>query len=221
MNKDDRLDLLTNWVRQFDGLADAEPVPASTDASFRRYFRVRGRDSYIVMDAPPAQEDNQAFITIAGYLRDMQVNVPQIIEADLHQGFLLITDLGSVQYLAELERNPEAAPDLYADAINTLLVIQSAGDEIRNALPKYDEALLRFELSIFREWLCESHLGIEFNRDDEASWQSCCDVLVDCALEQPRVFMHRDYHSRNLMVTVENMRLNRCVMKRKGPICRI
>lgn len=204
MNKDDRLDLLTDWVRQFDGLADAEPVPASTDASFRRYFRVQGRDSYIVMDAPPDQEDNQAFITIAGYLRDMQINVPQVIEADLDQGFLLITDLGPVQYLAELERNPDAAADLYADAINTLLAIQSAGKNYRQALPTYDEALLRFELSIFREWLCGKHLGIEFSSSDEAGWQSCCDLLVKCVLAQPQVFVHRDYHSRNLMVTAEN-----------------
>ena len=204
MNKDDRLDLLTGWVRQFDGLADAEPVPASTDASFRRYFRVRGRDSYIVMDAPPAEEDSQSFITIAGYLRSMQINVPEIIEADLDQGFLLISDLGSLQYLTELEQNPEAATDLYADAIDALLVIQSAGNKYRKALPVYDEALLRFELSIFREWLCDSHLGIEFSDADQTNWQACCDVLVSCALQQPRVFMHRDYHSRNLMVTAEN-----------------
>lgn len=204
MNRDNRLALLTDWVRQFDGLAEASPVPASSDASFRRYFRFQGRDSYIAVDAPPATENSQAFITISGYLRNMGINAPRVIEVDLAQGFLLITDMGSRQYLDEIGNNISAADDLYCDALDTLIRLQTAGDEYRKSLPAYDEALLRFELSIFSEWLFERHLGLTFSAEDDAHWQSCCDALVGCALKQPRVFVHRDYHSRNLMVTDEN-----------------
>ena len=204
MNRDNRLALLTDWVRQFDGLAEASPVPASADASFRQYYRVQGRDSFIVVDAPPATENSQAFITNSRYLCNMGVNTPRVIEADLVQGFLLVTDLGSRQYLDEIRRDASAADDLYSDALDTLIRLQTAGDEYRKSLPEYDEALLRFELSIFSEWLFERHLGLTFSAEDDAHWQSCCDALVGCALKQPRVFVHRDYHSRNLMVTDEN-----------------
>ena len=204
MNRDKRLALLTDWVRQFDGLAEASPVPASADASFRHYYRVQGRDSYIAVDAPPATENSQAFITNSRYLCKMGVNAPRVIEADLVQGFLLVTDLGYRQYLGEIRRDVSAADDLYSDALDTLIRLQTAGDEYRKSLPEYDEALLRFELSIFSEWLFERHLGLTFSAEDDAHWQSCCDALVDCALKQPRVFVHRDYHSRNLMVTDEN-----------------
>ncbi|MDG2376984.1 MAG: phosphotransferase [Woeseiaceae bacterium] len=201
---DNRLALLTDWVRQFDCLAEASPVPASSDASFRRYFRVQGHDSYIAVDAPPATENSQTFITISRYLCNMGINAPRVIEADLAQGFLLITDLGSRQYLDEIGNDFSAADDLYSDALDTLIRLQTAGDKYRKSLPSYDEALLRFELSIFREWLLERHLGLAFSAEDDANWQSCCDALVGCALKQPRVFVHRDYHSRNLMVTDEN-----------------
>lgn len=204
MNSDDRLERLIRWVRQLDGLADADPVPASVDASFRRYFRVRGRQSYVVMDAPPGQEDTGRFVRVAGYLHAMKLNAPEVIEADLEQGFLLLTDLGSTQYLGELESNPASAEALYNDAIDALLTLQSGGRKFLGELPPYDETLLRFELSIFREWLCGKHLGLEFSASEASGWQSVCDALVRCALDQPVVFVHRDYHSRNLMVTEEN-----------------
>ncbi len=201
MNTDDRLDQLTRWVRRFEGLDNAMPVPASTDASFRRYFRVQGQQSYVVMDAPPAQEDSRPFIRVAGYLESMGLNSPRILEADLEQGFLLITDLGPVQYLHALQSDPSRAEALYADAIDALLVLQSAGKAYQHKLPPYDDELLRFELSIFRDWLCEKHLGLSFSAADESGWQACCEILVRQALDQPKVFVHRDYHSRNLMVS--------------------
>ncbi len=204
MNTDDRLDQLTHWVRRFEGLDNAMPVPASTDASFRRYFRVQGQQSYVVMDAPPVQEDSRPFITVAGYLESMGLNSPRILEADLEQGFLLITDLGPVQYLQALQADPSRAEALYADAIDALLVLQSAGKAYQHKLPPYDDELLRFELSIFRDWLCEKRLGLSFSATDESGWQACCDILVRQALEQPKVFVHRDYHSRNLMVSEMN-----------------
>ena len=204
MNSDDRFDQLTRWVRSFDGLGDAVPVPASADASFRRYYRVEGTQGYIVMDTPTGREDSLRFIRIAGYLESMSLHCPAILETDLDQGFLLVTDLGDRQYLQALNDTPESADRLYADAIDALVRLQERGTAFQDKLPPYDDTLLRFELSLFRDWLCDTHLGLEFSAGDESEWQTCCDLLVDNALGQPKVFVHRDYHSRNLMVSAAN-----------------
>jgi len=153
------------------------------------------------MDAPPEQEDCKPFIQVAGYLESMQLQAPRVLEANLDDGFLLLTDLGSTQYLELLNEDEAASDTLYPTALRALLIVQSRGEAFQSALPAYDDELLRFELSLFHDWLCEKHLGIEFSDDDEASWQSLCDALVSNALDQPQVFVHRDYHSRNLMVT--------------------
>lgn len=180
-------------------------MPASSDASFRRYFRLQGdSESFIVMDAPPAQEDCLVFMRIAGYLEAMQLNAPRILEADPERGFLLLTDLGTTQYLDSLKNNRKNAPAMYADALAALARIQERGAAYQALLPPYDEELLRFELSLFHDWLCGNHLGIEFDADAEAAWQDVCTLLVKNALDQPQVFVHRDYHSRNLMVTASN-----------------
>lgn len=200
MKSDERLERLTAWVRQYDGLEAADPVPASGDASFRRYFRVQGADSYIVMDAPPVQEDCRPFVDIAGYLSAIGINSPRILESDVENGFLLLSDLGSVQYLDAIDSGNDPG-SLYEDAINVLLELQTGGREFQSKLPPYDDALLRVEMSLFKDWLCEKHLGLSFTDTDESAWQVTCDVLVDNALAQPSVFVHRDYHSRNLMVT--------------------
>lgn len=185
-------------------MADAEPRPASIDASFRRYFRVQsGGKSFIAMDAPPGQEDCRQFIRIAGYLEAMQLNAPRIIEVNLQDGFLLLTDLGSLQYLQQLQDEPETAASLYNDAMRALILMQRRGTALQSSLPPYNDDLLHSELSLFHDWLCEKHLGIEFSDDDESNWQSLCDLLVNNALDQPQVFVHRDYHSRNLMVSGE------------------
>ena len=193
---------MTAWLHGIDGLADADPQLASGDASFRRYFRVHSATaSYIVMDAPPEQEDCKPFIKVAGYLESMQLQAPRVLEANVDDGFLLLTDLGSTQYLELLIEDSAAADTLYPTAQRALLIVQSRGEAFQSSLPAYDDKLLRFELSLFHDWLCEKHLGIEFADDGEASWQSLCDTLVSSALDQPQVFVHRDYHSRNLMVT--------------------
>jgi len=152
------------------------------------------------MDAPPTAEDCLPFVRIAGYLEAMQLTAPRIIEADIENGFLLLSDLGSEQYLSCLESNPERAAVLYADAIEALLCMQRRGAAYQASLPPYDEDLLRFELALFRDWLCGTHLNLNFSDEDERHWQACCDVLVNNAMRQPQVFVHRDYHSRNLMV---------------------
>jgi aminoglycoside/choline kinase family phosphotransferase len=177
-------------------------VPASFDASFRRYFRLRaGAGSLIVMDAPPEREDSLPFLRVAGYLEAMRLNAPRIVEANLHDGFLLLTDLGKRLYLDELNENRDAARVLYGKAISALLTMQRRGAAYQSLLPPYDEELLRFELSLFHDWLCERHLGLLFAPGDERAWQACCDLLTHNALDQPQVFVHRDYHSRNLMVS--------------------
>ena len=176
-------------------------MAASEDASFRRYFRITaGHPSWIVMDAPPPQEDCRPFIKIAGFLERAGLNSARVIEADLERGFLLLSDLGSMQYLQALQQNPEKSAGLYKDALDLLLQMQLAGSDFRDQLPGYDQVLLRAELEIFREWLCGCHLGIEFSKSDEQAWQSTCDLLVDAALSQKQVAVHRDFHSRNLMV---------------------
>lgn len=140
------------------------------------------------------------FVTVAGYLQAMQLTAPRVIEADLDNGFLLLSDLGSEQYLERLQRRPAMAESMYHDATEALLRMQKNGVSYQDSLPPYDDKLLRFELSLFRDWLCGTHLEFMFSSADEAQWQSCCDLLVINATLQPQVFVHRDYHSRNLMV---------------------
>ena len=153
------------------------------------------------MDAPPEQENCLPFLRVAGYLEAMQLNAPRIIEANLDDGFLLLSDLGSRQYLDALLEDPATAPQLYGDAIQALLTMQRRGAAYQSQLPPYDDTLLRLELSLFHDWLCGTHLDIEFSDEAEQAWQDCCNLLVANALDQPQVFVHRDYHSRNLMLT--------------------
>ena len=155
------------------------------------------------MDAPPDREDSLPFVRIAGYLEAMQLNAPRIIEANLDDGFLLLSALGTRQYLDVLKADPSLAGRLYSDALTALVKMQRRGAAYQSLLPPYDETLLRFELSLFHDWLCGTHLGMTLSDDDERAWQQCCDLLVMNALDQPQVFVHRDYHSRNLMLTDE------------------
>jgi aminoglycoside/choline kinase family phosphotransferase len=202
---DARLAELRRWAETIGTLSGADLTPASGDASFRRYFRCqKGAESFIVMDAPPGKEDCLPFIRVAGYLEAMRLNAPRILEADLDKGFLLLTDLGSAQYLDQLDEDHSSAGPLYDDALAALLAMQSRGSAFQSHLPPYDDPLLRFELSLFHDWLCGAHLHIEFDSDEEVAWQTLCDLLVSNALDQPQVFVHRDYHSRNLMVTPDN-----------------
>ncbi len=196
---------MTDWISGIGAIAGRQPVPASDDASFRRYFRLRaGPDSYIVMDAPPDKENCLPFIRVAGYLESMRLNAPRVIEANLEAGFLLLSDLGSDVYLDALRQHPDDADRLYTDAIAALLTMQRRGTAFQSSLPPYGDELLRFELSLFHDWLCGTHLGLSFDAQEEAAWRACCDFLTENALQQPQVFVHRDYHSRNLMVRSEN-----------------
>lgn len=196
----DRLNELNAWLATLDGFAGSELVPASSDASFRRYFRTRsGDESFILMDAPPPEEDCTAFVRVAGYLESMQLRAARVVAANIERGFLLLSDLGETQYLEKLRDDPSISDELYEGAMLALLKLQSRGSAYQNQLPRFDEKLLQFELSLFHDWLCGEHLGIEFSATEDAQWQDVCSLLVGNALDQPQVFVHRDYHSRNLM----------------------
>jgi aminoglycoside/choline kinase family phosphotransferase len=198
---DPRLDILRHWLEADLGWHDLELAPASADASFRRYFRVggRGHDTVIAMDAPPDKEDVEPYLKVAGMLAGIGVHAPRVLRRNATDGFLLLTDLGSVTYLAELA-DPARADALYADAIRALVKIQAGGERHAQLLPPYDERLLRFEMSLFTDWLLGRHLALELSPTESALLAAAFDTLVANALAQPRVFVHRDYHSRNLMV---------------------
>jgi aminoglycoside/choline kinase family phosphotransferase len=202
---DPRLERLRAWLQQELGWPDVGLAPASADASFRRYFRVTvpGRPPVIAMDAPPGKEDVEPYLRIAAMLADVGVNAPRVLERNAGDGFLLLTDLGSTTYLAELA-DPERAGPLYCDAMAALLRIQARGARHAEGLPPYDERLLRFEMSLFTDWLLGRHLGLALSPVERRTVEQACDTLVASALEQPAVFVHRDYHSRNLMVCPGN-----------------
>ncbi len=195
----DRITAIRDWLPDFIG-NDFELTPASEDASFRRYFRVRYDDhTRIVMDAPPDKEDVRPFIDIARRLEAVGLHAPHIYEIDLEQGFLLLSDLGSSSYLSQLSN--DSVERLYGDALNALVRMQDA--PVRD-LPPYDETLLRSEMELFREWFLGTHLGMPLDALLNARMEVIYQPLVASALAQPRVFVHRDYHSRNLMIIEEN-----------------
>ncbi|HKE96432.1 MAG TPA: phosphotransferase, partial [Povalibacter sp.] len=198
---DPRLEQLRHWLAALFGSGDFAIAPASADASFRRYFRVsREGQTRIAMDAPPGKEDIEPYIRIANMLVDIGVNAPHILETDLKQGFLLNSDLGSRTYLTEIDAGGDIDV-LYHDAMDALVRIQANGKHHAQQLPPYDEALLRREMGLFPEWFCGRHLQLDLQGADLSALQGVFDVLTAQALAQPRVFVHRDYHSRNLMVT--------------------
>ena len=172
--------------------------PASADASFRRYFRVSLPDgsTRIVMDAPPELEDCRPFLEVAALLREAGVHAPEVFAEDLSQGFLLLSDLGSTTYLSVL--NADTAPKLYRDANAALVDIQRASRS--GVLPEYDRALLTRELNLFPDWYVARHLGIALDEKQDATLRAVFEKILANNLAQPKVFVHRDYHSRNLMV---------------------
>ena len=200
--EDPRLDLLRHWLEQGLGWHEVQLAPASADASFRRYFRVAGRDhgTVVAMDAPPGKEDVGPYLKVAGMLADIGVHAPRVLARNAEDGFLLLTDLGSLTYLADLAADAGRADALYRDALRALVRIQAGGARYAPDLPPYDERLLRFEMSLFTDWLLGRHLSLELSPAESAALATAFDTLVTNALEQPQVFVHRDYHSRNLMV---------------------
>ena len=191
------------------GLVAPSLRPASSDASFRRYFRVDRSDGtrLVVMDAPPPQEDVRPFVHVAALIAAAGLHAPRVIEADVDNGFLLLDDLGSELYLAALQdaqaRGDGARADaLMRDAIAALVRWQ--GHVPGAALPPYDDALLRRELALFPEWCVARECGVAWSSAETATWTAACDQLVASALAQPQLAVHRDWMPRNLMVARPN-----------------
>jgi aminoglycoside/choline kinase family phosphotransferase len=213
---DARLTRLNRWVVDDLGFADGRIEPASADASFRRYFRLtRDACSYIVMDAPPDKEDLGPFQRVARMLADIGLSVPLVLARHERAGLLLLTDLGSRPYLDELvarreggASGPAAARDfvapgveaLYADALAALARLQIEGRALARQLPRYDAPMLMREMELLPEWFLARHLGLEVDAGLRASLARLFGALTAAALEQPVTFVHRDYHSRNLML---------------------
>ena len=201
---DSRLVQLSHWVLEDLGFAGAVITPASVDASFRRYFRVtRGTDSYIVMDAPPDKEDSAPFLKVARILAGMNLNVPIVLARDMSRGFLLLSDLGSRLYLDELPR-AHAADRLYADALASLRTMQTAAAAISSDLPRYDRPMLMREMELMPEWFLQHHLEVSIDARERSMLNATFESLVLAAAAQPAAFVHRDYHSRNLLVTARD-----------------
>ena len=187
---------LAAWLRDTLATSAFRIEPASEDASFRRYFRVSaGSRTWIAMDAPPPMEDCGPFVSVLGLLRGAGVNAPALHAADVGRGFLLLDDLGSRCYLDVVDDGN--ADSLYADAFTALLDMQCGIG--RERVPPYDKRKLRDEMALFGEWLLARHLGIELGRVLARALDETVEALLQACTEQPQVFVHRDYHSRNLM----------------------
>lgn len=200
---DARLALLTDWLGTLPGHLAIQPEslqPASSDASFRRYFRVSAPGveggALILMDAPPPAEDCAPFVHAAQVLARAGVTVPAIFASDLTQGFLALEDFGQQTYLDQL--SPALAPTLYGAAMKALVTLQSASAP--DTFAPYDAVLLRRELDLFPTWFLERHHGLVLTQTEHAALASIFTLLIDHARAQPQVYVHRDFHSRNLMV---------------------
>jgi N-acetylmuramate 1-kinase len=197
----ERLQALQDWAARQLGGDSLDIAPASADASFRRYFRVtaKGRD-YIVMDAPPAHEDCRPFVAVARLFGEAGVHVPEVLAQDMDQGFLLLTDLGDTTYLSAL--NDNTARELYLASNDALIRIQQASRP--GVLPEYSRTLLTRELMLFPEWYVAKHLGVEMKDEQKAILDTVFERILANNLAQPQVYVHRDWHSRNLMVSDPN-----------------
>ncbi len=203
-----RSEILLNWLRAVGGILPDTLVPASSDASFRRYFRVQTAadaapgqgwapgTSLIVMDAPPPREDCHPFVHVAGLLHQGGLLAPQVLAADLAQGFLLLSDLGPDTLLDRLQAGSTADP-LYRTALRDLCRLQAITPA---NLPAYDLDRLRTEIELFPAWYLDRHLQRPLDTSAQHVWNTCTDTLLAACLRQPQVLVHRDYHSRNLMV---------------------
>jgi aminoglycoside/choline kinase family phosphotransferase len=201
MSQSDRSSARLAWARAALNQPDAVLVPASADASFRSYWRVSdGEHSLIVMDAPPAQEDIRPWLDVAARLSAAGLHVPQVHRADSEHGFVLMSDLGNALMLPAL--NEARVDTLYDGALDALLRMQMRADV--SGLPPYDEQRLVAEMELMPTWFLQRHLGVTPQCEDWDIIESAFRTLLNNAAAQPQVFVHRDYHSRNLMIGTGN-----------------
>lgn len=194
-----RIANLQNWITQTLNTHN-ELIPLAGDASFRRYFRVLLHDKkFVVMDAPPDKENIHPFVAIAMAWQQYNIRVPEVLAHDLQQGFILLSDLGDDLYLNLL--NATNVDSLYSKAVDALLQIQQCSQNISNwPLPHFDGVTLQRELNLFLDWFLIKHLNLSITPDITALFTQTSALLIQSALEQPQVCVHRDYHSRNLLL---------------------
>lgn len=204
--------LLTDWVAQRFPGQDVPIVPASADASFRRYFRLSLPDgtTRILMDAPPEHEDCRPFIKVAALLAKAGLAAPRVLDQDLEQGFLLLTDLGRIGYLEALHADLSLADTLIRPVLDTLVRWQLASSAA--TLPPYDAALLRRELELFPEWFIGRHLGVTLDANEKLLLERSFKYLINSALNQPKVYVHRDFMPRNLMLVESEQTLTPAII---------
>lgn len=194
----DRANALWRFVRAALPSAELGIEAASADASFRNYWRLYGAGRpLLVMNAPPAHENVRPWVDVSLRLRDAGLHAPEVLSADVEQGFLLIEDLGTSLYLPALDL--KSVDELYGHALDALE--QMHRRVVVDGLPSYDAKRLQAELDLFPVWFVERHLGRAWGAAEQERWQTLCAKLVGSALEQPQTFVHRDYHSRNLLIT--------------------
>ncbi|MFT5635415.1 MAG: aminoglycoside/choline kinase family phosphotransferase [Cognaticolwellia sp.] len=190
---------LLHWLESHFSTQNIKLIPLTGDAGFRRYFRFDYQNqSYIAVDAPVKLSNNQAFVDVQNILQVVDVNVPNILAADLKNGFLCLSDFGDT-VLADRLSN-ENMQQHYAKAIIELNKMLRCKTALVAKLPDYNEQFIHTELAIFSEWLLDKHLGIYLTDDEKLDLNACFEFLVSAIIEQPKVFMHRDYHSRNIML---------------------
>jgi N-acetylmuramate 1-kinase len=200
---DARLALIHEWLSRDLGKRPERVEPASADASFRRYFRAFYNDAtFVVMDAPPGKEDVRPYVKVTRQLETLGVHVPHIHEADTARGLLLLEDLGGTHYLSRLNAGDD--PDrLYGDALRALADIQVRGRDAAAELAPYDREPLAREVGLMPEWFLGRHLELKLSASENQTIARAFEFLISAALTQPAVFVHRDFHSRNLMVVAD------------------
>ena len=205
MNPEKRYQLLKRWAIETLDSSQIEINPINSDASFRNYYRVSDHSgtTYVIMDSPPDKENNEQFIFISELLTKMEIPSTVVYAKDLSMGFFILSDLGPVTLL---DRNMDTRiktkrEKLYTEAINILLLIQKNGNNFVDQLPVYDLELLETEMNLFLDWYCIKELGISAAQLNEFNLGKCFKYLSESALKQVQVFAHRDYHSRNIMIS--------------------
>lgn len=188
---------LKQWIRQHKEFSELTPIPG--DAGQRKYYRVQGKDSSLIaVDAPPQTENNVGFVSIAKAFANQGLNVPEIVAFNYDLGYLLLSDLGNTLLLQVI--NDQNVDAYYNQAFVDLMKVQRCADFESYTLPIYDRARLQEELTRFHEWYLMRHLKLELTSPEMEMLAGTYDLLIDCAIKQPMVCVHRDFHSRNLML---------------------